>query len=184
MYAGPAILADFKAQGAARLPGRGVCVGVECTTSAAAAHSNHHRKRMLRSLPRSVCRSARSSRAPDSISSAAAGILETRAARSVRPCRSWTAAAASSAQRQPRAIHHVAPLTTTADMKFPLVRPMSSLKSSQWEQEGLPVAPMVSGSEPLPSNLKLAAEAWPTALEGGEGDAEGESGAWSRQCIP
>ncbi|CAM9373796.1 unnamed protein product [Ectocarpus sp. 13 AM-2016] len=62
-------------------------------------------------------------------------------------------------------------------MKFPLDRSMSSLKSSQWEREGLPVAPVHSGSEPLPSNLKLAAEAWPAATAGEGGDAEEDAEA-------
>ncbi|CAM9517375.1 unnamed protein product [Ectocarpus sp. 8 AP-2014] len=132
---------------------------------------------MLRSLPRSVCRSARSSRAPDSNAPAAAGLLEASADRSVRPCGSWTAAAAASAKRQPRAIPHVGPLPTTAYMKFPLVRSMSSLKSSQWEREGLPVAPVHSGSEALPSNLKLAVEAWPAATAGEGGDAKEDAEA-------
>ncbi|CAN0466530.1 unnamed protein product, partial [Ectocarpus sp. 12 AP-2014] len=109
---------------------------------------------------------------------AAAGLLEERAGRSVRPCGSWTAAAAAaSAMRQPRAIPHAGPLPSTAHMKFPLDRSMSSLKSSQWEREGLPVAPVHSGSEPLPSNLKLAAEAWPAATAGEGGDAEEDAEA-------
>ncbi|CAM9737706.1 unnamed protein product, partial [Ectocarpus sp. 4 AP-2014] len=87
-------------------------------------------------------------------------------------CGSWTAAAVASSKRQPRAIPHVGPLPTTAHMKLPLVRSMSSLQFSKWEREGLPVAPVYSGSEPPPSNLKLAAEAWPGATAGEGGDTE------------
>lgn len=51
--------------------------------------------------------------------------------------------------------------------------------SPDWEQESLPVAPVLSGSQQLPSNLTLAEEAWPEQEE--EGDEDGEK-ATSYMC--
>eukprot|EP00752_Nemacystus_decipiens_P012433 g11015.t1 len=54
-----------------------------------------------------------------------------------------------------------------------LVRSKSSMASSaEWEREGLPVAPLLSGSQKLPANLKLAQEAWPEAEEGDDAPEE------------
>lgn len=44
--------------------------------------------------------------------------------------------------------------------------------SREWEQEDLPVAPLLRGSQALPANLKLAQEAWPE--QGDEGQEDGE----------
>lgn len=63
------------------------------------------------------------------------------------------------------------PSSSTA-MKV-LVRSKSSMASSaEWEREGLPVAPLLRGTQELPANLKLAQEAWP---EQEEEDGDGES---------
>lgn len=43
-----------------------------------------------------------------------------------------------------------------------------------WENERLPVVPVLDGGEKLPSNLKLAVEAWPEEEEQEEQEDSGE----------
>lgn len=52
------------------------------------------------------------------------------------------------------------------------------MTNSRWEQESMPVAPVLSRSEKLPSNLKLAVEAWPE-----EEDQEQEDGERSDKAC-
>lgn len=49
---------------------------------------------------------------------------------------------------------------------------MASSAEHEWEHEGLPVAPLLRGTQELPANLKLAPEAWPEQGEEAEGDGE------------
>ncbi len=59
-----------------------------------------------------------------------------------------------------------------------VVRSKSSMTNSRWEQENLPVAPVLSRSEQLPSNLKLAVEPWSE-----EEDEEQEDGERSDKAC-
>ncbi|CAM9622246.1 unnamed protein product [Scytosiphon promiscuus] len=134
---------------------------------------------MLRNVPRAICRSARSSRPSNCAATAVpVGTLEGPEGRSVRPCGSWTSSTkasprATTAAQPPRLMQPFPFMTSVA--KLPLVRSSSSAATSRgWENEGLPVAPLLSGSETLPSNLKLAVEAWPEAEEGEEQQEEQE----------
>lgn len=72
--------------------------------------------------------------------------------------------------QQPRLLQHVRSVSAVA--KLPSVRSSSSVATSRgWEHDGLPVAPLLGGSEKLPANLKLAVEAWPGEEEEEEDDS-------------
>lgn len=130
---------------------------------------------MLRTIPRSICQAARPSR-PSIGKSCAASILREvptqprfAAGRSVR---SWTSTtrprSAGAAGQQVLPSQQLASSSAATQV---LVRSKSSMASSaEWEHEGLPVAPLLRGSQELPANLKLAQEAWPE-----EEDGDGES---------
>ncbi|CAM9563236.1 unnamed protein product [Pylaiella littoralis] len=144
---------------------------------------------MLRTVSRSIYQSARSGRPSNSRASTAAAvapfILKTSGATqptlvgpSVRRWGSWTSRAASAGQQQrPTQSQLQFPLSPSAMLV--LVRSKSSVASSpaQWEDEGLPVVPVLSDvSQQLPSNLTLAEEAWPEEEEEEESEIFSEDG--------
>lgn len=136
---------------------------------------------MLRSVSRSACRSARRTSSYGEASSV--GTLNSRASRpsqSIQQLRSKTTQQATTGRLLP--VQALLPLRTAAAQQLLVARCMSSAASNTrvqspwktgrtslgWEEEGRPVAPILSVKEKLPSNLKLAVE-WPA-----DGEGEGE----------